>query len=83
MSMLATTPPHLAGWQPTDLPELMECLCNRHGIEFIDATGDLRRVTATGILTYNTVCDTHLNKMGSLCVAGTLATALAAHAGLR
>jgi hypothetical protein len=83
LTMLATTPPHLANWEPTDLPALVECLCARHGIEFIDATGDLRRVTAAGVLTYNTICDTHLNKQGSLCVAGTLATALRGAAGGR
>jgi hypothetical protein len=38
-------------------------------------------VTATGVLTYNTICDSHLNKIGSLCVAGILAAALGSEAG--
>jgi len=83
LTVLATAPQHLAQWQPTDLPDLVESLCRRHGIEFIDATGSLRRVTATGVLTFNAICDSHLNKSGSMCVANTLAAALGAEAGGR
>jgi hypothetical protein len=77
LTMLPSAPPNLARWQPTDLPDLVESLCQKHGIAFIDATEDLRGLTETGVLTYNTICDSHLNKQGSKCVGHTLAEALA------
>jgi hypothetical protein len=80
LTLLPGAPPYLANWRPTDLPDLMRRLCGRHGIEFIDATGDLLRLTSTGVLSFNTIWDSHLNKQGSATVGHTLAAALSARA---
>lgn len=65
-----------ARWQPTDLPAFVEGLCDRTGIQFIDATPALTAETHRGVLTYNAVYDTHLNRHGSNVVARTLADAM-------
>jgi hypothetical protein len=77
-TVLPSAPANLVRWKPTDLPDLVRSLCGKHGIKFIDATEDLCRLTSKGLLTYNTICDSHLNKQGSHCVGRTLAAALAA-----
>jgi hypothetical protein len=76
LTMLPSAPVNLVRWKPTDLPELVQSLCRKHGIEFIDATKDLRNLSTKGVLTYNTICDSHLNKQGSVSVGHTLAAAL-------
>jgi hypothetical protein len=78
LTVLPSALPHLARWRPTDLPDLVRRLCQRHGIEFIDATGDLLRLTSAGVLSYNTIWDSHLHKRGSTSVGHTLAAALGA-----
>lgn len=62
---------------PSGLPELIRDLATDAGIGFIDVTPALREETAAGRLTYNTVMDSHLNRLGSLTVARALAKALA------
>ncbi len=66
-----------ARWRPTDLPSFVRGLCDRTGIRFIDATPALTAETRRGVLTYNAVYDTHLNRHGSSVVARTLANAMA------
>jgi hypothetical protein len=80
LTMLPSAPANLARWKPTDLPDLVKSVCGKHDITFIDATEDLRRFTQTGVLTYNTICDSHLNKQGSICVGHNLGAALRAAA---
>jgi hypothetical protein len=80
LTVLQASPPNLARWEPTDLPDLVKSLSLKHGIEFIDATENLRSMTDAGILTYNTIGDSHLNKQGSICVGQTLVAAIEAAA---
>jgi hypothetical protein len=63
-------------WRPTDLPELVKELCGKNGIDFIDVTRALAGKTQDGILTYNPIWDTHLNREGSEAVAQAIADAL-------
>lgn len=63
-------------WTPTNPPSLVRDLCQLNGIEFIDATPALQAASRAGILTYNPVYDTHLNKKGSAIVAEVLAEAI-------
>jgi hypothetical protein len=62
---------------PAGIAELVERTATSHGVRFVDLTPALRRETAAGRLTYNTVWDTHLNRLGAETVAGVLASALA------
>lgn len=55
-------------WQPSDLPQWIESLCQENGIRLIDLTPALREQTEQGILTYNHVFDEHLNRQGSILV---------------
>jgi hypothetical protein len=68
-------PRNMADWTPNDLPEFIQSICGDAGITFIDVTPRLRVETAKGHLTYPT-SDTHLNTLGSICVAEVLAAAL-------
>jgi hypothetical protein len=70
-------PPKLAGWTPTDLPELVGTLAARHGIGFVDPTPELEAEVAEGRLPFNGIWDTHLDRLGCRVVARVLAAALA------
>ena len=78
LQFLEHTHQRLAEWQPTDLPELVQDLCDRNGIHFIDVTPALMAETDRGNLNYNSIWDTHLNRHGSLTVARAIADALVA-----
>jgi len=64
------------GWQPNDLPEWVAREAAARGIRCIDSTPALTRLAAEGVLTYNPIYDTHLNKEGHRVVAEVLADAL-------
>src|SRR4029077_10115198 len=56
----------LKTWEPTDLPQVIQGLCEQFGVRFIDLTPALIKETIqTGQLLYNSLDDTHLNKHGS------------------
>jgi len=59
-----------------DLPALVRDAAGAHDVRLIDLTPALRRETEAGRLTYNTVFDTHLNRLGARVVARTLAEQL-------
>lgn len=67
----------LERWRPNDLPAALEHQALAAGIRFIDATPALRNEMLAGRLPYNTVYDSHLNRLGSQRVADVLAGALA------
>jgi hypothetical protein len=50
-------------------------------IQFIDVTRSLREQTENGILTYNSVWDTHLNQTGSKVVADFVSAEILSRAG--
>lgn len=58
------TPAKVASWSPSDLPSYLERICGEHGIEFIDVTNVLSAEAQRGVLAYNTMWDTHLNRHG-------------------
>jgi len=70
------TNPRFVNWQPTNLPELVEELAAKHGVNFIDVTPALIEGARSGVLTFNGLWDTHLNREGSHIVAGAIAEAL-------
>jgi hypothetical protein len=59
------------------IPEFMRRVALSNAVRFIDVTPALRSATQAGRLTYNAVGDSHLNRLGSLTVAYSLADALA------
>ncbi|MBX7208038.1 MAG: hypothetical protein K1X78_07000 [Verrucomicrobiaceae bacterium] len=65
-------------WRPGSLPALMKDLCKARGIHFIDACQVLRAAAEKGVLVYNPVYDTHLNREGSRLVGELLAGQLRA-----
>ncbi len=77
LTFVDTADQRLCEWAPTDLPVFVEELCAQAGVQYVNLTPDLVAETERGVLTYNAVWDTHLNRAGSHCVAGTLAAALA------
>lgn len=71
---LVTADEELRAWSPTDLPDLIGTMAERHRIEFVDLTPVLAAETdRSGELLYNTIYDTHLNARGSCVVASELA----------
>jgi len=66
-------PKYITDWQPTDLPQYIEKLCNKDSIHYINIYDRLREETIKGNLTYNAMFDTHLNKRGSHIVAEVIA----------
>lgn len=71
----------IAPWEPTDLPAMVQSMAEERGIEFIDSTPALQAETARGRLTYNTIYDSHVNRLGSLTIARVLAEALDSQEG--
>ena len=71
-----STNPRFVNWRPTNLPELIEELATKHGVKFINVTPALLEAARNGILTFNPVWDTHLNREGSHIVAGAIAEEL-------
>lgn len=71
-------PEKVRNWQQGDLPDFIAKLCQKTGIEFIDVTPGLAEQTRNGVLTYNPVWDTHLNKEGSMVVADIVSRAIRA-----
>lgn len=70
LRFLDNTSEEIKTWVPTDLPDLVYQLCNKHGISFIDLTNVLVKETdQTGVLLFNPVYDTHFNAYGSRIVA--------------
>jgi hypothetical protein len=63
-------------WQPTKLPSWVQTECVARGIRFVDATPALIAKSKAGILTYNTIYDTHFNEIGHQVVAEVLAASL-------
>lgn len=56
----------LRNWKPTDLPELIQKLCEKHGVKFINlAIPLIARTREKKELLYNSLFDTHLNEAGS------------------
>jgi hypothetical protein len=66
----------LRAWSPTDLPDVVNRFCAKHGIRFLDLTPVLAGESDKGVLTYNGVFDSHLNRTGALRVGQALAQAL-------
>ena len=62
----------LSSWQPSDLPNDMQALCETNSISFVDLTPALVDATNNGVITYNRIWDTHLNTDGAAIVAKTL-----------
>lgn len=70
--------PVIREWTPSDLPDFIADLCTTNGVRFIDLTPALiRETTESRELTYNGLCETHLNARGSAAVARELAKHLA------
>lgn len=64
----------IKNWQPSNLPALLSGVCEHHGVGFIDLTPALVEETRkTSQLLYNSICDTHINALGSKVVAQELA----------
>ena len=71
LAQLPNTTKRIAEWTPTDLPAMVRSVSEKHGIEFVDATSELRSQTADGRLTYNRF-DSHVNRLGSATIARVL-----------
>ncbi|MGC8990086.1 MAG: SGNH/GDSL hydrolase family protein [Verrucomicrobiia bacterium] len=66
--------PVIRDWTPSDLPDFIAELCAANGVRFIDLTPALiRETTESRELTYNGLCETHLNARGSAAVAKEMA----------
>lgn len=63
-------------WTPGSLPAFVRSFCEKRGARFIDACPALREMAAQGVLVYNPILDTHLNRAGSRLVGELLAKAL-------
>ncbi|MBX7208936.1 MAG: hypothetical protein K1X78_11520 [Verrucomicrobiaceae bacterium] len=63
-------------WTPGRLPEFIGSLCKERGIRFIDSTPPLAASCLQGVLTHNTIYDTHLNREGCRIVGELLAKSL-------
>jgi hypothetical protein len=73
-----TVIPVIREWTPSDLPDFVADLCATNGVRFVDLTPALiRETTESRELTYNGLCETHLNARGSAAVARELAKHLA------
>jgi hypothetical protein len=71
----------LVKWQQTDLPAFIQETCHDTDIQFIDVTRGLKQQTENGILTYNSVWDTHLNQTGTKVVADIVSAEILSRAG--
>jgi hypothetical protein len=71
VQFMEDAPPNLVRWKPNDLPDLIRAICKDADIEFIDVTPRLMAETEQGRLTYPPL-DSHLNRLGSMCVAEVL-----------
>jgi hypothetical protein len=78
MANAASADPAVINWRPNSLPEHVAQLCTRYGVKFLDATPCLREASQSGLLPYNAIFDTHLNKEGCRLVGELLAEALSA-----
>jgi hypothetical protein len=70
------TDPLYVNWEPTNFPGLVEELAAKNGVKFINVTPALEKRAREGILTFNTIWDTHLNREGSRIVAEAIAEGL-------
>jgi hypothetical protein len=66
----------LVDWRPSDLPLLLARMAGLSGMGFIDVTPALVAEAARGVLTYNSIGDTHLNRQGAAVVAHAIAAGL-------
>lgn len=65
------------GWEPSDLPAVLNGLCATHAIRFLDLTPALvAGLRGAGEPGYNLLYDSHLNARGSRAVAEVLSAAL-------
>ncbi|MDQ3817090.1 MAG: SGNH/GDSL hydrolase family protein [Acidobacteriota bacterium] len=69
----ANTDTLYVNWHPTDLPGLVEELATKNGLKFINVTPALVKAARDGVLTFNPIWDTHLNRAGSRVVAEAIA----------
>ncbi len=51
-------------WKLNDLPDYVAQGAAAQGIRFVDATPALREASLKGVMTFNPIYDTHLNKEG-------------------
>ena len=63
-------------WEPSDLPQWMQEVCKEKGIRLVDATGPLKQLNQTELLSHNLIFDTHLTAAGAKVVAKALADTL-------
>jgi hypothetical protein len=63
-------------WKLNSLPQLVAAECARQNISIVDATQALTEAATNGVMTYNAICDTHLNREGHRIVAQVLAEGL-------
>jgi hypothetical protein len=63
-------------WKPGDLPQWVAERARSHGVQVIDATPSLVAEARRGVLPYNALFDTHLNRDGHETVGRVLADAL-------
>ena len=63
-------------WEPSDLPQWMQEVCKEKGIRLVDATGPLKQLNQTELLSHNLIFDTHLTAAGAKVVAQALADTL-------
>lgn len=70
------TDAEIVNWTPNRLPEFIAGLCKERGIKFIDSTAVLTKSCKKGVLTHNTIYDTHLNREGNRIVGELLAKSL-------
>ncbi len=72
----SATSRRVRSWQPTDTPSWIEEVCKRHDIGFIDLIAPFTEAARRGVLLYNAVWDTHLNRAGSRACAEAIAERL-------
>ena len=78
IAFLDSAPEIQKKWKPTDLPQTIARLSQRHGLRFIDLTPALVEETnRRKILLFNPYYDTHLNSAGARVVGEELARRLA------
>ena len=65
----------LVEWTPSDMPRWIEGVCEQNGIRFLDLTPHFVERADSGLLLFNHVYDTHLNRIGSSLVADVLSKA--------
>jgi len=78
-----SAPEELRKWEPTDFPQVISALSDQYGVEFIDLTPALMEETKSSReLVFNSIYETHLNSLGSMVVARTIARHLSAQDSL-